>query len=158
MSNENNKELTIVREFAAPRNKVWTAWTDPKELARWWGPRGVTNPTCEWDARPEGNINIVMLAGSELGSFAGQEWPMSGTFKEVIPQERIVFTGNAIMGGKVVLEDLCTVTFEDLDERTKMTLNIKVTMITPEGEGPLGGMKMGWTQSIDKLEEFVEAK
>ena len=95
MSNENNKELTIVREFAAPLDRVWTLWTDPKELSKWWGPRGVTNTTYEWDARPEGHINIVMLAGSEMGSFAGQEWPMTGTIKEVVPKERIVFTGNA---------------------------------------------------------------
>ena len=151
-----SKSLTIVREFAAPRERVWAAWTDEKELAKWWGPRGVTNPTCEWDARPEGHINIVMLAGSDMGSFAGAEWPMTGTIKEVVPQERIVFTGNAIMDGKIVLEDLCTVTLEDIGGKTRMTLTVVVTMVTAEGEGPLQGMKLGWTQSIDKLEEFVE--
>ena len=152
---ENLKHLTIVREFRAPRERVWAAWTDPKILAKWWGPRGVTNPTCEWDARPDGKINIVMLAGSEMGPFSGQEWPMTGTIKEVVPPERIVFTGNAILEGKIVLETFDTVIFEDLGEKTRMTLNVVVTMTTPEAEGPLQGMKMGWTQSIDKLGELL---
>lgn len=156
---ENNQEelknLTIVREFATNRDRVWQAWTDPKELAKWWGPRGVTNPKCIWEAREGGNIDIVMFAGSELGPYAGAEWPMTGTMKEVVPKERLVFAGNAIMDGKIVLEDLCTVTFEDLGDKTKMTLTVVVTMTTPEGEGPLQGMKAGWTQSIDKLGELL---
>ena len=90
-----------------------------------------------------------------MGSFAGSEWPMTGTIKEVVPPERIVFMGNAIMDGKIVLEDLCTVTFEDLGDKTKMTLTVVVTMTTPEGEGPLQGMKAGWTQAIDKLGEYL---
>ena len=42
------KELTITRTFDAPRDLVWKAWTDEKMVKKWWGPRGVTNPTCEW--------------------------------------------------------------------------------------------------------------
>lgn len=66
------KEFTITRMFDAPRELVWKAWTDQKLIRKWWGPRGVTNPTCEWDARPGGKIDLVMLAGKELGQFAGQ--------------------------------------------------------------------------------------
>ena len=51
------KEITIVRTYDAPREKVWQAWTDPKQLAQWWAPRGFTNPTVEIDAS-------VRLAGS----------------------------------------------------------------------------------------------
>ena len=67
MADELKKELTITRIFDAPRDLVWKAWTDQKILQKWWGPKGVTNPICEWDARLGGNIYIVMLAGKELG-------------------------------------------------------------------------------------------
>ena len=67
-ANSSKRELTITRTFDAPRELVWKAWTDPKMLERWWGPRGVTNPTCEFDATKGGEIYIVMEAGKELGS------------------------------------------------------------------------------------------
>ncbi len=69
------KDLIITRTFDVPRELAWKAWTDPKLMAKWWGPRGVTNPTCKLNAKPGGEIYIVMLAGKELGNFAGQKWP-----------------------------------------------------------------------------------
>ena len=45
------RTLVITRVFDAPRALVFRAWTDPKHVARWWGPRGFTNPVCEIDAR-----------------------------------------------------------------------------------------------------------
>ena len=56
------REFVITREFDAPRELVFQAWTDPKHLAEWWGPRGFTNPVCQWDARPGGKIYDVMRA------------------------------------------------------------------------------------------------
>lgn len=153
---ENNKELTIERTFDAPRELVWKAWTDVEMLKKWWGPRGVTNPVCKMDARPGGAIDIVMLAGKELGPLAGNEWPMRGQVQEVIEPEKLVFTSSAIINNKPILENLVTVTFKEDDGKTKMTLHIIVTKTTPEAEGPLSGMKMGWTQSIDKLEEMLK--
>jgi hypothetical protein len=60
------------------------------------GAERVTIPACDVDARRGGKINIVMLAGEELGPAAGQEWPMTGTFEEVTPQDRIVFATRAL--------------------------------------------------------------
>ena len=160
------KELTLTREFNAPRELVWKYWTDPTLVQKWWGPRGVTNPTCVWEAKPEGNIHIVMLAGEELGPMKGQEWPMTGKVVEVKAPEKLVFTANAIMGGKPILEHKTTVTLEEVNvppsqnatarqAKTKMTVHIVVTMTTPEAAGPLQGMKMGWNQQLDKLGESL---
>ncbi|HEX8993753.1 MAG TPA: SRPBCC domain-containing protein, partial [Candidatus Paceibacterota bacterium] len=90
------RELTVTRVLDAPIEKVWQSWTDPRAVARWWGPKGVTNPTCQWEAQPGGGIYIVMLAGRELGPMAGEEWPMRGTFQEVIPHKGLVFTNIAV--------------------------------------------------------------
>lgn len=148
---ENNKELTLTRVFDAPREKVWKYWTDPKLLQQWWGPYGVTNPTCVWEAVPNGKINIVMLAGDELGPLNGQEWPMTGTIEQLQEPEKLVFTANAIQDGKAILEHRTTVTLVQQDGKTYMTVHIVVTMTTPEAAGPLQGMEQGWNQQLDKL-------
>ena len=54
------REVTITRVFDAPRATVFRAWTDADRLARWWGPKGFTNPVCEIDARVGGAIRIHM--------------------------------------------------------------------------------------------------
>jgi uncharacterized protein YndB with AHSA1/START domain len=154
----NKKELTITRVFDAPRELVWKAWTDQKLVQKWWGPRGVSNPTCVWDARQNGRIEIVMLAGNELGSAAGQRWPMNGTFIEVNPNSRLVFSSNAIDDEKnALLENEVTVDLKDEGRKTKMVLHIVVKKAVPgKTEMMLEGMEMGWNQQMDKLVELVE--
>lgn len=160
MADELKKELTITRIFDASRDLVWKAWTDQKILQKWWGPRGVTNPICEWDARPGGKIYIVMLAGKELGPAEGMKWPMKGTFKEVIPQSRLVFVGGALddvdRGSDTFIENEVTVDFEDLGGKTKMNLHVVITKAEgPKAPAALQGMTEGWNQQIDKLSELV---
>jgi uncharacterized protein YndB with AHSA1/START domain len=150
------RELTLVRMFDAPRAVVFKAWTDPKLVAQWWGPNGVTNPVCELDVRPGGELYIVMLAGEALGPLKGSEWPTRGVFQEIIPPEKIVFTASAIVDGEPIMENTNTVTFEEHDGKTKMALHILVTHMTPEAAGPLAGMEMGWAQSLDKLVQFID--
>lgn len=152
---EENKELTLTREFNASRELVWKYWTDPTLIQEWWGPNGVTNPTCVWEARPNGEIHIVMLAGEELGPMAGQEWPMTGKFEELDEPTKLVFTANAIVNEKPILEHRTTVTLDEVDGKTTMTVHIVVTMVTPEAAGPLQGMEMGWNQQLDKLVAMV---
>src|ERR1700722_3962453 len=71
------RELKITRVFDAPREVVFKAWTDPKLLAQWWGPKGFTNPVCELDARPGGAIRVHMRGPD------GTVYPMGGMFHEI---------------------------------------------------------------------------
>jgi len=159
-TNQPKKELTLVRMFDAPREKVFKAWTDEKLVQQWWGPNGVTNPVCEVDAKVDGLINIVMLAGEELGPAKGLKWPMTGKFVEIVEPEKIVFTAQAINNDKPFLETTNTVTFADEAGKTKMTVHIVVTKTYPEAgrmlEQALAGMEAGWNQQSDKLVKFVE--
>lgn len=150
------KELTITRTFDAPRELVWKAWTDPRLLRQWFGPRGVTNPICEVDARKGGTIYIVMEAGPELGPAKGMKWPMKGTFDEVVPNERFVFTGAALDDKQgILLQNRQTVTLEDVGGKTKMTLHVAVIMVTKNAEQAIAGMEIGFNQQTDKLGEFL---
>ena len=155
------RELTITRIYDAPRRLVWKAWTDPKILQKWWGPRGVTNPTCEWNAKKGGQIYIVMLAGKELGPAAGAKWPMKGTFTEVKPESRLAWVGGAMddldRSSDTFLDQEVTLDLEEMGDKTKLTLHIVVKAIKgPKAAGALRGMSMGFNQQMDKLGEELQ--
>lgn len=159
MAEESTRELTLVRIFDAPRELVWRAWTDPQLMAKWWGPSGVTNPTCEIDASVGGKMYIVMLAGEELGSMAGQRWPMRGIFQELQEPERLVFKNQAVDEEENVLIDgLTTVTFEEEGGKTKMTMITTAKAVSPRAPQMLEGMEAGWSQSFDKLGVLMATK
>lgn len=154
MKDQNN--LVLTRTFDAPRETIFNAWIDPLLIERWWGPNGVTNEVDMWDARPEGKLDLTMLAGKDLGPLAGQKWPMTGMFEKVTKPDEIVFTSNAIMNGKEILRNRNSVKFEENDGKTKMTVTINVIKKTPEAEGALKGMEMGWNQQLDKLVKLIK--
>ncbi len=143
--------LVITRVFDAPRNLVFKAWTDPKRVAKWWGPKGFTNPVCELDARPGGAIRIDMRGPD------GTVYKMKGLFHENAPSERIVFTSSALEEeeGNPQLEVLNTVIFAEHKDKTKLTLQAAVVKSAPAAAAATAGMEQGWKQSLDRLEEFL---
>ncbi len=144
-------ELSLTRVFDAPRALVFRAWTDPKHVAQWWGPRGFTNPVCEVDARPGGQMRIHMRGPD------GTIYPMTAVFKEIIEPERIVFQTAALdANGKAMFEVLTTVTLTEQGSKTKLTLTAKVLTMTAVAPQYLAGMEAGWTQSLERLAEHVE--
>ena len=148
-----NRELVITRTFDAPREIVFKMWTDPNHMAQWWGPNGFTNPVCELDVRPGGAIRIDMRDSD------GTVYPMTGTFREIVRPERLVFTAEALdQSGTVVLEVLNTVIFEEKNGKTTLTLQARVTKVTGEGVSYLEGMEAGWTQSLERLASQVKSK
>lgn len=155
---EYKKEITITREYDAPRALVFKAWTDPEMVKQWWGPEGVFIPVCELDVRPGGSMNIVMEAGESLGSFKGTKWPMEGTYVAIEEPSKIVFTANAIDKGKAVLEHQTTVTFEEVGEKTKMNIHVQVTKTLPGSEFAVAGMEQGWNSQSDKLGKFLASQ
>jgi uncharacterized protein YndB with AHSA1/START domain len=89
-------ELEFVRTYEAPRQLVWEAWTDPEQLAKWWGPRGVSTPreSIEIDFRPGGRMSMVMVDDA-----SGARYPNSGTIIEVDPPSRLVWTDDGFADG-----------------------------------------------------------
>lgn len=149
--------LIIERVFDAPRELVWKAWTDPMMARRWWGPKGFTSPAAEIDFRVGGKYLLAMQS-PEFND--GRPIWSTGVYREIVPFERIVCTdcfadekGNVVpashygMTEDFPLEMLVTVTFEDLDGKTKLTLRHEGL---PAGE-MMQGAGVGWNESLDKL-------
>jgi uncharacterized protein YndB with AHSA1/START domain len=152
-ANPMERELVITRVFDAPRELVFKAWTEPERLRRWWGPHGWTNPTCEVDLRPGGAWRIVMRAPE------GGEHPCGGVYREIKEPSRLVFTNIAMDGeGNPVLDGLTTVTLEEVEGKTKLTLQTRATGLVSYAAQMLAGMEMGWTQTLERLEQFISPK
>jgi uncharacterized protein YndB with AHSA1/START domain len=162
-STQSAEALTITRVFDAPRELVWKAWTEPDFLKRWWGPRVFTAPTVEIDFRVGGRF-LGSMQSPEFND--GKEIWSTGTYREIVPLERIVVTdsfadekGNVVpashygMEGAFPLEMLVTVTFEDIGGKTKMTLRHSGL---PAGEH-MEGASTGWNESFDKLAAALAA-
>ena len=144
------RELTLTRVLNAPRALVFKAWTDPKMLAAWWGPKGFTNPRCEADARPGGAIHIDMRAPD------GTVYPMEARYEEIIAPERLVFKSGALdKNGKTMFTVLNTVTFAEAGGKTTLTLHARVVEVfDPVAERHLSGMNEGWNQSSRSPRRF----
>jgi uncharacterized protein YndB with AHSA1/START domain len=154
----NGEYIKITREFDAPIEAVWERWTDPEKYMCWWGPKDFTSPYAKIDLRPGGKYL------SSMRDPAGKEYWSTGTYKEIIEPNRIVCTdsfadeyGNIVpasyygMKPDIPMEMELEVNFEEVDGKTRVTLE---HCGLPEGED-LENAKIGWEQSLDKLEECL---
>jgi uncharacterized protein YndB with AHSA1/START domain len=142
--------VVITRVFDAPRALVWQAWTDPKMMAQWFGPRGFTSSVPELDLRVGGGLRIVMHGPD------GNDYPMKGVFREVIASERLVFTNIALdKDGYHLLEGETIVTFAEKHGKTTLTLRAHAVGLVPIAPQMLAGMETGWSQSLDKMAELM---
>ena len=161
MSTDNtatDRAVEITRIFDAPRELVWQAWTDPQHLMRWWGPKDFTAPACKIDLRVGRKYHFCMRSPD------GQDYWNKGIFRELVERERIVYTdsfadaeGNSVpatfygMGADIPFEMVLTVTFEELDGKTKMTLHYVDFSSREMSEMT----HAGWNESFDKLAESL---
>jgi uncharacterized protein YndB with AHSA1/START domain len=145
------RTVTITRLLDAPRELVFRLWTDPKHMAQWWGPHGFTNPRCELDVRPGGAIRIDMQGPN------GVVYPMTGTFREIMPPRRLVFEAVAEdNAGNALLRSLTVVTLADEGGKTRLTVHADAIGLSPLAPQMLGGMEAGWTQSLEKLADVAK--
>ncbi len=80
------ERMVVTRVFDAPRELVWKAWTDPKYVMQWWGPKGFTAPVCKMDFRVGGKFLYCMRTPD------GQECWNGGEYHEIVPHEKIVYS------------------------------------------------------------------
>jgi uncharacterized protein YndB with AHSA1/START domain len=160
-----NRDFVITRVFDAPRELVWKAWTEPKHMARWWGPKTFTNPVCELDVRVGGAFRIVMRGPD------GADYPAKGFYREVVKPKRLVMALDHSelpdewhdkvnprrdkTAGKPALEALTQVTLEERDGKTKQTIRIRFDSAEVRDALLKIGMSHGWSQSLERLDALL---
>jgi uncharacterized protein YndB with AHSA1/START domain len=139
--------LTINRVFNAPRSLVFKAFTDPKRMLQWLGPRDYPASFVEADVRPGGKWRACLDSAA-----SGEELWHGGTYYEVVPDERLVFTFAWDQeDGKAGRETLVKIDFEDLADKTKMQFQQSEFETVEDCEGH----RKGWNSAFDRLEELL---
>jgi uncharacterized protein YndB with AHSA1/START domain len=137
--------LQLKRVLPAPPPAVWTALTEPAELAKWWGPRGFTAPSVAFDPRVGGGYRIAMQPpDSELFHLAGE-------FRRADPPFCLAYTFRWDPPHPDDRETLVTLTLADLGRRTELRLT-QAGFVT---EARRALHEAGWTDSFERLEQLL---
>lgn len=141
-----DRVLVLERVFDAPRDVVWSVWTDPEHARRWWGPKGFDVVHLEMDIRPGGGWRKCMRSPDGRESWRG------GVFREVVRPERLVFTyASDDLDGTLGHETLVTLTLVELEGKTKLTLHQAVFESVAARDAHQGG----WASTMGRLGEYL---
>jgi uncharacterized protein YndB with AHSA1/START domain len=141
-------ELVLTRLIDAPREKLFRCWTEPDLLKRWFAPAPYTTPVAEIDLRIGGASNIVMRSPD------GQEVPCPGTYLEIVPGRKLVFT-DAYTGdwmpkpGRPFMTAIST--FDDEGGQTRYTARVRHWSAEDKETHEGMGFHQGWGLCADQL-------
>ncbi len=142
-----NFELSISRTFDAPMDLVYEVWTSAEHMKRWLGPKEFTCTAMEMDFRIGGKWRACIVAEKY-----GENW-MGGVYREITPNERIVFSFAWEDGrDQPGVEQLVTVTFREENGKTVQTFHQGPFLHEEARDGHVGG----WNQVFDKELAYLE--
>ena len=151
-------DLEISRFLAAPRARIWKAWSDPKNLAQWWCPKPWTTEVRKFDFRAGGDFHTYMTGPDGKGGTGESDNP--GCFLEVTPMERIVTT-SVMTGGWRPAEPWMPMTaifsMQDEVDGTRYIARVLHLNEQHKKQHEEMGFFDGWNTCITQLEEFAKA-
>jgi uncharacterized protein YndB with AHSA1/START domain len=156
-------EFMISRVFDAPRELMWKAFTDPKHMKNWWGPKGFTVQAAKMDFRPGGSYHYCVRSPD------GHDMWGKFVYREIAAPERIVFINSFSdeAGGLIrhpmsptwPLEMLSTFAFSEQQGKTTLTIRWSPYNATEEErktfEDGRKGMHQGWSGMFEQLENYL---
>jgi uncharacterized protein YndB with AHSA1/START domain len=136
--------LTLKRRLNAPPAKVYAAWTEPAQIARWFGPQGAEVLRAEADVRVGGRYRVIFRVPD------GDEHDVSGVYREVVPNQKLVFTWAWISTPE--RESLVTVALKRDGDCTLLTLTHEQFFDEPARDRH----RSGWSGALDNLETYID--
>ena len=142
--------LHIERRLNAPRELVFAAWTEPRHLKRWSAPHGYAIPECDGELRPGGQWHATMRAPD------GKDLRLVGTYREIVPPERLVFTHRWLDadGRPGPEETLVTVVLTEIDGGTHLSFT-QTGFVSGASRDGHGG---GWDECFERLAAYLAAE
>ncbi len=149
-SQEIPQEIHIARIYDAPVQAVWDAWTDPAQVARWWGPRGFTLTTHSKDLRTGGGW-VYTMHGPD-----GTDYPNKTVYLEVVPLARLVYDH----GGNDERPPMfrVTVEFAERDGQTHMAMRMRLPSAEAAAQTRQFIKQAGGDATWDRLAEYLSAR
>jgi uncharacterized protein YndB with AHSA1/START domain len=144
-----DREIAFTRTFVHPRHLLFEAWTKPEHLRQWWGCDGSTLTVCEIDFRVGGMWRIVMRMAD------GSDHPFRGVYREIEPDQRLVFSECYDVPQIGSPEWLTTVTFEEFEGGTRLTQTILHGSREARDGHLQAGMEAGTVQTLRRLDEHT---
>jgi uncharacterized protein YndB with AHSA1/START domain len=142
-------EVEMTRVFDAPRELVFAAYTDAKQIPHWWGPRGVTTIVETLDVRPGGVWRFIQHHPD------GAEYVFYGEYREIVPPERIVSTFEYEgFPGMVMLD---TLTLHEADGKTTLTVISRFASRQDRDRMLESGLEGGAAEMWERLAEHLAA-
>jgi uncharacterized protein YndB with AHSA1/START domain len=149
-------QVVVSRSFDAPLELLWKAWTEPEHFMQWYGPTNFTTPSCEIDLK---------VGGRHLWSMQtpdGMQMYYTGTYKEIVPMQRLVFTDSMSDAEGNILSP----TMMGMPEGSPESMDVTVifaheagkTTVTVSHVGHGEGAEhagMGWKQAFEKLADVL---
>jgi uncharacterized protein YndB with AHSA1/START domain len=138
--------VNATRFYPVPRERVFECWTRAEHFAHWFAPRGFGVHSCEADARPGGIFRLCMRAPD------GEEYWVHGSYREVVPPERLVIDCRVDdENGVEQLDEVIRVSFAAEGKGTRLTLQAVAGGSGPRAAFMLGGMEQSWSETLDRL-------
>ena len=145
MSKPQVPSLTLKRRLKAPAEKVFAAWTDPEKIVRWFGPAETESDSvrADMDVRVGGRYRLRFKTAD------GESHEVGGEYKEVMPNERLVFSW--AWHSTPERESLVTITLKADGDGTLLTLHHERFF----DQKARDGHNRGWTGTLEKLERYL---
>jgi uncharacterized protein YndB with AHSA1/START domain len=146
-----DREVVITRVFDVPARILFEAYSTPEHIKRWFGPAGYPVTMAEMDFQVGGRFRFAMT-----GPSGEQNPPFGGTYREIVPNRRIVYdNGFELAGaGRMVV----TVTFEEAQGHTTLTIHTLFDTVAMRNEHVGMGFRQGVNSGLDQLETFARGR
>ena len=147
------RQILVSRTFDVPRDLVFRAWTDPRQIERWWGPKSYQGVNCEVDLRVNGRFRL------DLRGPDGSLYPCEGIIRELTAPEKIVYSGSVDhrhpCGAGIPPRSIVTVTFVENSGRTTLTIHTELESNDDCLATTNAGYFPGWSSSLERLDEWL---
>ena len=147
-------DLVLERELDVPPELVWKAWTTPEHIKHWFVPKPWGCKSVEIDLRPGGKFNSTMLSPE------GQEFPNEGSYIEIVPNKRLVFTDTLLAGFRPSPKPFFSAVLE-LEPNGKGGTKYKAIAIHGTEESRKTheemGFQDGWGTVLTQMVEYIKA-
>jgi uncharacterized protein YndB with AHSA1/START domain len=143
-------ELNVSRVFAAPRERVFAAWSTADNVKNWFCPQMFTVPEAHVDFRPGGVFEVCMRAPD------GTDHWTRGHFVEIIPNAQLAIEMGVFgQDGTMLFSAHTAVTFEEDGGGTRMSVTQTYTLLQPIAQQMVKGARQGWAETLYRLERSL---